>query len=119
MQRAMKLIAKIAIGILLAVLIAWAISDPTDFRHKLFGYSKEEQDQAWENVKQAQWRVDQSLRAQTIEARKKYVRLKFGEAAALQYELCETSAPTEKANQKKCERLLALIKHAEANEPKW
>jgi len=115
----MKLIAKIAIGILLAVLIAWTISDPTDFRHKLFGYSKEEQDQAWENVKQAQWRAEQSLREQTIEARKKYVRLKFGEAAALQYDLCETNAPTEKANQKKCERLMARIKHAEASEPKW
>ena len=115
----MKLIAKIVGGVLLAALIAWAIYDPTEFRHKLLGYSKEEQKQAWDEVSETHERVMQDLEQQRIQSNKEYARLKFGEAAASQYELCENYPPTAKANQIKCQKLMDRIKHAQAQEPTW
>jgi hypothetical protein len=46
----MKLLLVITAAVLLAALIGWAIVDPIGFRHKFWGYSKAEQDEAWQRL---------------------------------------------------------------------
>jgi hypothetical protein len=101
----MKLIVKIAVGILLAMLIGWAVHDPDDFRHKFWGYSQEEINKSIQNSDDTAAQVKGEMDAQLLESTIHLIELRYGETAASRYRLCHTYPPTTKQHQLECKRL--------------
>ena len=63
----MKQILYIAVGVLVAIVVVWAIENPDDLRHKTIGYSQEEKDEAWEKYHNAVSESTARLKAATLE----------------------------------------------------
>jgi hypothetical protein len=114
----MKLILSITAGVVIAAMLVWWISDPDGFRHKLWGYSQAEQDEAWENVHRTEDAVKRDLDAQLLAAKIRSVELRYGEAAAATYKLCHTSPPTTKQHQIECKKLDDRLARDEARDDK-
>jgi hypothetical protein len=77
---AMGLILKIAAGILLAGLIGWMVVDFTSFRHKFAGYSNEEINKSWEEVREHEQKVQPELDNEILRAKIRTAVLSSGRA---------------------------------------
>jgi hypothetical protein len=65
----MGLILKIAAGVLLAGLVGWMVVDFTSFRHKFFGYSNEEINKSWDEVRDHEQQIQQDLEDDLLRAK--------------------------------------------------
>ena len=114
----MKLVLAIAAGVLIAALIGWLVSDPDGFRHKLWGYSKEEIDQSFQDVDRAAEQSRREIEARTFETEVQIVELRHGAAVAATYRLCHMHPPTTKQHQLECKRLDEHYKRDDAPDAK-
>ena len=101
----MKQFLVITASLLLVGAIGWAIHNPEGFRHRLFGYSKEEKKQASEAYDRSVKDSIDRVNAQTFELEVELVTRRHGEAAGTTYRLCHTRPPTTEEHQQECERI--------------
>jgi hypothetical protein len=113
-----KLILQITAAVLVAALVFWWISDPDGFRHKLWGYSAEEQKAAWQEVDNTVARSKREMDERLLEARVHLIEMRHGEASASTYRLCHTNPPQTKQHQEECKRLDAQVARDEARDNK-
>jgi hypothetical protein len=114
----MKLVASIAAGGLIAGMLLWWMSDPYGFRHKLFGYSQAEINRSQMEFQTQVARVNRELDDRLLEAKKRNVELRYGEAAAAKYELCHKYPPTTKQHQLECKKLDDRLARDQARDEK-
>jgi hypothetical protein len=114
----MKLILSVGVGVLMAGLLIWWIADPDGFRHKVWGYSQAEKDEAWQKVQNTQDEVKHDLDAQILASNIRIVELRYGEAAAATYKLCHTYPPTTKQHRLECKKLDDRLARDEARDTK-
>jgi hypothetical protein len=117
-QHSMKFVLSIAVGVFIAGMLLWWMSDPDGFRHKLFGYSQSEIDQSWEKVRQQEAEVKHELDDRLLEAKTRTVELRYGEAAASKYNLCHKYPPTTKQHQLECQKLDDRLARDDARDEK-
>ena len=109
----MKSILFTAAGVLIAILTAWALYSPDDLRHKTVGYNDQEIAQAQAEYESTVASTTRELDRQVLETEIERIRLAYGNATALDYEVCHTAPTT--AEHKHCaaldKRLKKLLHH--------
>jgi hypothetical protein len=113
-----KLVLQIAAGALLTALIVWWVADPDGFRHKLWGSSQAEIDQAWQEVDNTIAQSKREMDERLLEAKIHTVELRYGDAAASRYRLCHTYPPEAKQHQLECKRLDDRVARDDARDAK-
>jgi hypothetical protein len=111
---------KVFFSIFAAILLAsswWFASDPTGFRHTVFGYSNQERKAASEDVHRASAEFNRDLDKRLLDAQTRSVELRYGEAAASTYRLCHTNPPITNRHQLECKRLDEQKKRDDVAEP--
>ena len=109
----MKLFLQITAGALVAGLLLWWMSNPDDFRHKLFGYSQKEIDRSQMEFKTS---VAQSLghsvdetpaqaEAKEFAYQLEAIGMMYGKATASAYQACHDATPKNKKQERDCARL--------------
>lgn len=114
----MKLVLSIAAGVFVAGMLIWWVSDPDGFRHKTIGYSQSEIDQSWDKVRTQEALVNRELDERLLEAKRRNVELRYGEAPAAKYELCHKYPPTTKQHQLECKKLDDQLARDDARDEK-
>jgi Zn-dependent protease with chaperone function len=106
-----KLVLSMLLGVGVFALIAWTVQWREDRADRIAASKAEYESTVADNAR--------NMRAQILAAEIENVRLEFGNAVAAEYRLCRTWAPTVKANQIKCAKLMDRVKRANAARPKW
>ena len=111
----MKQILYITVGVLVAIVVVWAIKNPADLRHKTIGYSQTEKDEARARYENAVAESTAGLEADTLESEVQLIRMTRGGGAAESYRYCHTHPPKNERERNSCavldNQVKKLLKH--------